>query len=69
MEIRVHVGGDTIVIVYAYDISVILLYQPVFHAFIIGLPQLAYDLFAFVVDFLQRFFLHVCFDHITWLPV
>ena len=69
MEVHVHMGCNAVIVVNAHDIGVVFLYQTIFHPFIIGLPQLSYDFFAFLPDFQQCFVLDMRFYHIPRLSV
>ena len=69
VKVNIHMGCNAVIVMNAHDIGVVFLYQTIFHPFIIGLPQLSYDFFAFLPDFQQCFVLDMRFYHIPRLSV
>ena len=67
LEIQIYMGCYAVIVMNAYDIGVILLYQTVFHSRVIGLPYLPNDFLAFLPDFQQCLVLDMRFYYIPWL--
>ena len=69
LEIQIYMGCYAVIVMNAHDIGVVLLYQTVFHSWVIGLPYLPNDFLTFLPNFLQCFILDMRFDYIPWLSV